>query len=256
MTPAQSTVDLIANALVKWKITNPLVQTAILTRVKEESNFVPKNELSYRNTPNARLRFIFGSRLANYTDQQLDELKQNDVKFFDAVYGYLSKLGRDNGNTTVGDGLAYHGRGFNQITFKNNYERFGRLIGQPLVQNPDLLNELPVAADALAAFFAESFRVAMANGLMLRKIGVSDPNQIKDKETAVRLVLQTNAGWGNDISKGFLLNEKNKMVAAFDDFVGLIKTNPGTSAASVLGLGLLFFLAYKLFNKKKKQKNG
>lgn len=252
----QSTIDLIAAALTRWKITNPLVQTAILTRVKEESNFLPKNELSYRNTPNARLRFIFGSRLANYTDQQLDELKQNDVKFFDAVYGYLSKLGRDNGNTTVGDGFKYRGRGFNQITFKNNYERFGRLIGQPLVQNPDLLNQMPIAAEALAAFFAESFRVAAANGAMQRKIGIANPAQVADKETAVRLVLQTNAGWGNNIDQGFLAAELAKMKSNFDDFVRLIKTNPGTSAASIIGLGFLFFLAYKIFNKKKKQKNG
>ena len=39
----------------------------------------------------------------------------------------------------VSDGANYYGRGFIQLTFKSNYERYGKLIGIDLVNNPDIL---------------------------------------------------------------------------------------------------------------------
>ena len=42
------------------------------------------------------------------------------------------------GNTKIGDGIIYCGRGFVQLTWKNNYKRMGDLLGIDLVNNPDL----------------------------------------------------------------------------------------------------------------------
>ncbi len=42
-----------------------------------------------------------------------------------------------NGNTVQGDGYKYRGRGFVQITWKNNYKKLGDVLGYDLVSDPD-----------------------------------------------------------------------------------------------------------------------
>jgi hypothetical protein len=44
---------------------------------------------------------------------------------------------RANGNTQKGDGYKYRGRGFVQITWKNNYKRLGDAVGCDLVNYPE-----------------------------------------------------------------------------------------------------------------------
>jgi putative chitinase len=56
---------------------------------------------------------------------------------------------RANGNTEPGDGARYAGRGFVQLTWKNNYRRVGDLIGVDLVGNPDRALEPENAATIL-----------------------------------------------------------------------------------------------------------
>ena len=43
------------------------------------------------------------------------------------------------GNTKVGDGATFHGRGFVQLTGRANYADWATRLGKPLVTNPDLL---------------------------------------------------------------------------------------------------------------------
>lgn len=48
---------------------------------------------------------------------------------------YRNRMG--NGNTASGDGWRYRGRGYLQLTGKDNYKRYGAAIGEDLVNNPD-----------------------------------------------------------------------------------------------------------------------
>lgn len=50
------------------------------------------------------------------------------------------------GNTQVGDGVRYHGRGFIQITGRDNYRMAGKALGLPLEQQPELAARPDVAA--------------------------------------------------------------------------------------------------------------
>ncbi len=74
---------------------------------------------------------------------------------------------RDLGNLAPGDGARFKGRGFVQITGRDNYRRIGAKIGVDLVKDPELANDPVVAAKVLAAFLKTreaKIRVALAKG--------------------------------------------------------------------------------------------
>jgi predicted chitinase len=52
---------------------------------------------------------------------------------------------RANGNTVQGDGYKYRGRGYVQITWKNNYKRLGDALGYDLVNYPERALESVIA---------------------------------------------------------------------------------------------------------------
>jgi peptidoglycan hydrolase-like protein with peptidoglycan-binding domain len=73
----------------------------------------------------------------------------------------------DLGNSAVGDGDRYKGRGFVQLTGKHNYQKFSAELGlgNRLAEDPELANDPQIAADLLALFLKSKegcIRVALA----------------------------------------------------------------------------------------------
>lgn len=71
------------------------------------------------------------------------------------------------GNTQVGDGARFKGRGFVQLTGRANYLQFGQVLGIDLAAQPDGANAPEVAALLLAQFLcahAAPIRTALAAG--------------------------------------------------------------------------------------------
>jgi predicted chitinase len=63
----------------------------------------------------------------------------------------------DLGNLGPPDGERFKGRGFIQLTGRDNYERYGQKIGldSQLIENPELANSPQIAATLLAAFLKD-----------------------------------------------------------------------------------------------------
>lgn len=59
------------------------------------------------------------------------------------------------GNTQPGDGALFRGRGYVQLTGRDNYTRYGEILDIPLVEHPDSACAPEVAACLLAAYLAE-----------------------------------------------------------------------------------------------------
>jgi putative chitinase len=59
-----------------------------------------------------------------------------------------------NGDESTGEGFKFRGRGYIQLTGKQNYTNFSKFIGEDTVSNPDLVaSKYPLAS---AAFFFDS----------------------------------------------------------------------------------------------------
>lgn len=220
-------IKALIEAMKKHDITNPLTQIAILGVIGKESEYVPKNEIGYGSTPNDRIRDIFGSRVKDLSDAELNTLKSNDVKFFDRVYGIDDPTGKGKkyGNTQPGDGYKYRGRGFNQITFKTGYQSIQKLLDKmgkldkkvDIVSNPDSLNDVDVAAEVAVLYFLDR----ASSPLMKQKYGVGDINGFKDQDTAIKAMTNANAGWGSNAEKEV---EKSKRHASQFKIEDLEKT--------------------------------
>lgn len=87
------------------------------------------------------------------TDRSFKPIKEyGGNAYFKRMYdvtGERPELAKRNGNTRPGDGPKYCGRGFVQLTWKDNYKAMSAVCGVDLVAHPDRAMELPVATKIL-----------------------------------------------------------------------------------------------------------
>lgn len=135
-TSQKNNADIIINTLKSYGINNEFTISAILGVVMKETQLTPKSEnLSYsaKRITEVWPRIPF---------EKAKQLEKNPVALGNFVYG--GRFG--NG---MNEGYLYRGRGFNQLTFKDNYKTYGLLINENLVSNPDKVNEVQTAAKIL-----------------------------------------------------------------------------------------------------------
>lgn len=110
----------IASALKEQGILNSKTLGYALATASHEASFVPKEEIMAQRGINSR----------------------ND---------YVANL-QDN----YSGGKQYRGRGYIQLTHDYNYDKYGKIIGEDLVNNPDRATDPKVAAKILAAYMKNS----------------------------------------------------------------------------------------------------
>ena len=185
----QKNLDLVKASLQKQGITDPKMIAATIGNVmKETGGKVTEENLNYGKTSNERIRSIFGARASGKTDAELDEIKKDPSKMGEMMYGSTTKIGQQMGNTEPGDGFKYRGRGFVQLTGKNNYAAASKAIygDDRLVKNPDMVNDPQVAADVSAWFMKRG------QGGMAKKLGIDTANM--SQEQANQLATSVVAG--------------------------------------------------------------
>lgn len=128
--------------------------TFMLAEVAHESgNFSIKEEnLSYAS---AQRIFQIFPRYFRTEEEAAGYVKQPE-KLGDKVYGDRF------GNREPGDGFRYRGRGMVQLTGRENYRRYGRLVGEELEALPELLLDPAVGAKVA---FAHVFPLGSVNRL-------------------------------------------------------------------------------------------
>lgn len=79
----------------------------------------------------------------------MQPITERGKKSYFSKYEPETKIGQRLGNTVPGDGFKYRGRGFVQITGRDNYDRFSKILGLDLLNDPDQALDAHVAADIL-----------------------------------------------------------------------------------------------------------
>ena len=107
-----------------------------MAQIEHESNLEPISEnLNYSES--ALLR-VFGKY---FTEETAKEYARKPEKIANVVYA--NRMG--NGDTASGDGFKYCGKGFIQLTGKNNYKSLTEFTGIDYVSNPEMLLNEPDA---------------------------------------------------------------------------------------------------------------
>ena len=230
-----SNKDLVLKELQNSGITNKYSVAAVMAIIDKESGFKPQSEKAYSGNTNSYIRSKFEkTKLLN--DAALTTLKSSPENFFDYIYG--SRFGNN-----AKEGYKYRGRGFNQLTFKGNYRKFGEMIKMNLVDNPDLVNDPIVAAKVVAAFFKEAFKNSAS--IIQKRYGAANINDFKDAKTAVNAFYNANAGFKKDTSNVTTAG-KTKALKKVSSFLDI---TPATGAAIGLPVLLITGLLIYYFNR-------
>jgi putative chitinase len=139
-------LDELPEVVSKFNITTTLRLSHFLSQCSHESGGF-KSVVENLNYSSQGLKKTFGK----YFPGNLSEsYARKPEKIASRVYG--SRMG--NGDESTGQGFLFRGRGYIQLTGKNNYKRFSDFIGEDVVANPDLVaTKYPLMS---AAFFFES----------------------------------------------------------------------------------------------------
>lgn len=165
MTPEQASklhiegdlYDALIATFEKFDICTPDRKAAFIGQCKHESaNFKRTHEnLNYRASA---LKALFSrSRISEEDCEKYgrtDDHPADQAMIANTIYGGAWGL-KNLGNEDEGDGWAYKGRGYIQLTGKANYRKAGEALGVDFLSNPELV-ETPMYAALTAGWFWDS----------------------------------------------------------------------------------------------------
>ncbi len=242
---------------------NHYIQVGILACCAKECSLKPKGEKTWKNTSEERMRKVFGSTIKHMTSQDIKDLGPswagggwNEEKWWDITYGvygagtklnfgskkiaFSSKYGAGRadkyGHNKVGDGWAYRGRGFNQITWKVTYKKVGEIMQNAngwstnkVLSNPDMLNDVDYAAESALAFYMKRFRYPHYKKYCETWGTTGGFQNVDNYYDGLGMLFNSTCGWGK--SKAYVeghdgFKKMQKSHGCFIDYV----TQLGTSA--------------------------
>lgn len=175
--------SIVSNILKELGKYSPEAHAVILANIRGEAgmDLVPRPEdMSY--SP-ARLLEVFPDKVKTLENAKKIVQSQEDIG--NVVYG--NRLGNK-----PNEGFKYRGRGYLQITGKENYKRIGDAIKEDLVNNPDLASDPVIAKKILKYMIAKMIK----NGVNLKSIAKVTasvgPAQLKER-------IEQRTNWYNKI---------------------------------------------------------
>lgn len=133
-------VPALTQAMAEAGITDPNEQAAFMGQMHHESGGFRTMEESFNYRSPDRIMEVSATARNQGREAVEAAMAQGPEAVAELMYG-----GRM-GNTEAGDGYRYRGRGFTQLTGRDNYSAASEALGVDLVNNPDLAADPEVAA--------------------------------------------------------------------------------------------------------------
>jgi len=149
-------IQMIPDTAAKFQINTPLRLAHFLAQCGHESGGFKATQENLNYSAKG-LAGIFKKYFP--TEAAAAPYARNPQKIASKVYG--GRMG--NGPESTGEGYKFRGRGYIQLTGKENYTAFGKSIGEDIISNPDVVASKYALLSA-AWFFSKNGLHKMADG--------------------------------------------------------------------------------------------
>lgn len=212
---SKQNVDIVIAECKSQGITNKYLIAGILATISKESAFKPQNENLNYSADGLKKTFpsYFGGKNTKPGVNASDYAKKPE-KIANYVYGNRY------GNKQPGDGWKYRGRGFNQITFRDIYADYVKLIPN-ILDNPDLLNNVPESAKAAVGFYVKSFKSPV-----IKKNYGKSAYDVSDWNEALLIVINATAGLGKSKTNPSVKYNYDKAKLSHQFLIDYLEKNP------------------------------
>jgi predicted chitinase len=153
--PKKLAQQILIREMLKQGFTDPREIAEVLALTDYESQGYQNTTESLKYSDPRRLVEMF--KEVKNVDQARMLIDQGEVAIANTVYG--GGKGASMGNREPGDGWKYRGRGFIQLTGKNNYDKVGQELGIDLVNHPELASTDPNVMAAVAVNFFKNSKL-------------------------------------------------------------------------------------------------
>lgn len=147
--PKQLAEQLVIREMLKQGFTDPRQIAEMLALTNYETGGYSKTTENMKYSSPEQLVKLF-KEVTNIS-QARELVNAGEVAIANTVYG--GDKGRSIGNTQPGDGWKYRGRGFVQLTGRENYRNIGNQLGIDLENKPELASTDPNVMAAIAVNF-------------------------------------------------------------------------------------------------------
>ena len=132
-------------------ITSPKELANLMGNADVETSGFTRMHENHRYSSAKNLMATVRSASKRFSVEEIESaIKSKDPK---EIFKVMYENRKDLGNTQVGDGYKYHGRGYLQYTGRYNYTKYGDMFDVDLKNNPDIAAEPEMAAKLAIAFW-------------------------------------------------------------------------------------------------------
>lgn len=106
----------------------------LLNQIEADERFRAAKDI---RTPRRQLAYCLATFKWETAHKMLPIKEYGGAAYFNKRYGPQTRVGKQLGNIRPGDGAKYCGRGFVQLTGRNNYFKAGKFVGVDLINTPE-----------------------------------------------------------------------------------------------------------------------